>query len=157
VATNGAQVKLGALSNLVIAGTLNPVSADDGATACSTAVDGTRITGGTPTPGPAGFTYRAVLGDSPLNPLTDQTLGVQTSGGTPIINIPLPDVTQITPGARWTVNFEVGAGVGGRDVTLTPSVGQTVGMALGAFSLTAAGVGSIDLIASPNTANWLKA
>jgi hypothetical protein len=155
-ATGGAQVRLGDLSNIVIGPDTNPVSADGGATACSSAVDGTRITGGTPTPGPAGFTYRAVLGDSPLDPLTDQTLGVQTSGGTPVINIPLPDVTQITPGARWTVNFEVGAGVGGRDVTLTPSLGQTVGMALGAFSLTTAGVGSIDLIANPS-GNWLKA
>ena len=155
-AQTSVKAAIGAASSITVGGILNPVAI--AALAKSADVSGTRITGGTPTPGPAGPGYRAVaVTPSPLDPTTDQTLAAATSLGVPVIDIPLPDVTTLTPGARYTVNWEVGQGGGGQDVTVSPVGGQRVRNTLGAFSFTTAGVGSADLIASPATGNWLTA
>jgi len=150
-----ADVSLGANSSMLIGGFINPVKI--GSFLRSTDVSGTRITGGFPSPGPAGFAYRLfdpiAPGGTTWDPLTDNALEVDTTVATR--DVALPAANSVTRGCRAPVKKRVTA----NDLTATPNLLDTIDGVAGPLSYNATfgplNQGAIEFV-SDGVSNWAR-
>lgn len=123
-ARGGAHITIGAGSAVVSGGVTNKVSADNGTSACATAADGTRISGGAMTPGVAGYTSQNVTAAGTtaidLN-VSSRWIAFTSSAGAPI-DLQLPAGSSVSEG----VFVDVSTLQPTFDCTITPAIGDQI-------------------------------
>jgi len=150
-ADTSARVKLGADSDVVVGLVTNPVAI--GGVAISGDVSGTRISGGSPAPAPAGPHYRESAINTAYAAATDQTLGMDSTGGN--VTATLPAASSVTPGYVARIKKLVTA----NDVSVALTGADTIDKVAATLSYSTffgAGTQPSADFASDGISNWMK-